>query len=91
MQGRNSPDPFLGPLEVGLGLLCGLDALCEVCSGALDAALHERLEFEELALFSVELAGAAEGQNTIMKQALASKNARKEKKEKKRKEKAQKK
>ena len=50
-------DSLLGPFQIALGLLGGFDALCEIGAGALDTALHDGLEFEELALFGVELAG----------------------------------
>lgn len=57
---QNSPDTFLGPLQVRLGLLCGLDTVSKVCSGTFDTALHDGLEFKKFPLFGVKLAGAAE-------------------------------
>lgn len=53
----NSPDALLSPFQVAFRLLRRFETLGKVGTNALESALGERLQFEQLALFGVELTG----------------------------------
>ena len=55
-------DTLLGPFEVSLDFFGGFRSIGEIGTGAFEAALGERLQFGEFALFGVEFAGSGGNQ-----------------------------
>lgn len=61
MKIKNIRDTLLGPVEIFLHLLGGFHTIREVGPRGSKAALSERLQFQEFAVLSIELARTGKG------------------------------
>jgi hypothetical protein len=55
--GKCSPHAFRRPLEISLRLSRRFQSFVEIGANSLQASLSERLQFEQLSLFCVQMAG----------------------------------